>query len=74
MPSRAGRPRLDGWTCRRLTAAGGRLDPAATLDLLRDVAQGSTQWSIAYDLAESRAVLVTGKHYADVRELRLPGR
>ena len=57
-----------------LTRAAGRLDPAAAMHLLGDVAQGHTRWSIVYDLAAGRATLVTDKHYQDRRELRLPGR
>lgn len=57
----------------RLAAAGGRLDPPTALTLLRDVRQGHTQWSVAYDLRGQRALLVTSQDYGRVREVAVPG-
>ncbi len=57
----------------RLAAAAGRLDPRAALTLLRDVRQGHTQWSVAYDLRGRRALLVTSQDYGTVREVTVPG-
>ncbi|MEV0330353.1 C45 family peptidase [Micromonospora echinospora] len=53
-----------------LTAAGGRLDAPAALDLLDDVRQGHTRWSVTYGLRDGAVRVVTaagGRH-----EYRLP--
>ncbi|WP_091461966.1 carcinine hydrolase/isopenicillin-N N-acyltransferase family protein [Micromonospora inyonensis] len=53
-----------------LTAAHGRLDAPAALELLDDVRQGHTRWSVTYGLrsGEVRVVTATGGR----REYRLP--
>lgn len=55
----------------RLDQAGGRLDPAGALDLLREVRQGHTQWSVAYDLRAGAAAIVTTQQYARVHHASL---
>ncbi|HEY0700666.1 MAG TPA: C45 family peptidase [Micromonospora sp.] len=55
----------------RLDAAGGRLDPATTMDLLRDLRQGHTQWSVAYDLRAGTAAVATGQQYDRVHHTSL---
>jgi hypothetical protein len=51
----------------RLAAARGRLDPRQVLDLLADVRQGNTQWSVSYDLRGRRAYVVVDQDYRTVR-------
>ena len=55
----------------RLAAARGRLGAGQVLDLLRDVRQGHTQWSVAYDLRGRRASVVVGQDYRTVRHFRV---
>ena len=55
----------------RLAAARGRLDPAGVLGLLRDVRQGHTQWSVAYDLRARQAYLTAGQDYRRVHRFRV---
>jgi predicted choloylglycine hydrolase len=49
-----------------LQAAGGRLTPASTLDLLRRVRQPITRWSVAYDLRNRKMSVVMGQRYGRV--------
>jgi hypothetical protein len=49
----------------------GRLTSAEALDLLRRVAQGSTQWSIVYSLATGEIHVAMGRHYDSVYTLYL---
>ena len=55
----------------RLAAARGKLDPAQALALLKDVRQGITQWSAAYDLKARTVSLVVGQQYGTVHEFRV---
>ncbi|UVS78793.1 linear amide C-N hydrolase [Actinokineospora sp. UTMC 2448] len=55
-----------------LTAAGGRLDTKAAMDLLADVRQGHTQWSIVYGQRTGKVTLTTGQRYGTVHEFTLP--
>jgi hypothetical protein len=49
-----------------LQAAHGRLTPASTLQLLRQVRQPITRWSVAYDLRNRTLRVVMGQHYERV--------
>jgi hypothetical protein len=49
----------------------GRLTAADALDLLRRVAQGSTQWSIVYSLATGEIHVAMGRRYDTVYTLHL---
>jgi hypothetical protein len=55
----------------RLAAARGRLDPAGVLGLLREVRQGHTQWSVAYDLKARQAHVTAGQDYRRVHRFDL---
>lgn len=58
----------------RLDAAAGRSDWRASLALLRDLRQGHTQWSVAYEPTTGAVHLTTGQRYDRVHEFRVPGR
>jgi hypothetical protein len=49
-----------------LTSAAGCLTPESVMDLLSDVAQSSTQWSVVYDMARRQAHVAMGRGYGDV--------
>ena len=55
----------------RLDQAAGRLDPTGALGLLREVRQGHTQWSVAYDLRAGTAAIVTAQRYDRVHHASL---
>jgi hypothetical protein len=48
-----------------LTEAQGRLSQPAAFDLLEDVSQGSTQWSVVYGMTSGDIEVVMGQEYAD---------
>lgn len=56
-----------------LTATEGDVDPAGALDILEAVAQGHTQWSVAYDLAAREMLVVMGQRWDTVHEFQLDG-
>lgn len=56
---------------RRLTATGGRLGAGDAVDLLEQVAQPSTQWSVVYDMASGRVHVAMGRHYDSVHTFLL---
>ena len=49
-----------------LTATAGRLTPESAMDLLSDVAQSSTQWSVVYGMARRQVLIAMGRDYEDV--------
>jgi hypothetical protein len=49
-----------------LAKAGGRLDSARTLRLLRRVRQPITRWSVAYDMRHRTLEVVMGQRYRRV--------
>jgi len=49
------------------------LDPAGALDLLGEVAQGGTQWSIVYGLRSGEVRVTLDRDYAAVYTFHLPG-
>ena len=49
-----------------LAAAGGKLDFAQTLDLLKRVRQRITRWSVAYDMRHRSLEVVMGQRYGRV--------
>ncbi|MGW5055302.1 carcinine hydrolase/isopenicillin-N N-acyltransferase family protein [Actinokineospora sp. NPDC004072] len=55
-----------------LTGTGGSVDMAAAMDLLADVRQGHTQWSIVYGQRSGKIALTTGQRYETVHEFTLP--
>lgn len=60
---------------RRLTEAEGRFGASDAFDLLADVAQDNTQWSVVYDLSARRLAAAMGRDYGSVHTFCLgPGR
>jgi hypothetical protein len=55
----------------RLEATAGRLDAGAAVDLLEQVAQLNTQWSVVYEMATRRVHVVMGRHYDRVHTFEL---
>ncbi len=55
----------------RLTAANGSLDENAALRLLSEVAQQSTQWSVAYNITTGDVSVVIGQSYGTVYPFHL---
>jgi len=55
----------------RLAAAQGRITPQEAMEILKGVAQPSTQWSIVYGMSRGEVEVVMGKKYEEVHELRL---
>jgi hypothetical protein len=55
----------------RLVDSEGRLSPQEAMDLLAQVAQGSTQWSAIYDLTAGRVSVAMGRDYQDVHTFEL---
>lgn len=55
-----------------LAAADGVLTTAEALDLLRDVAQSSTQWSVVYSMATGDVNVVMHRQYDRVYTFQLP--
>ena len=56
---------------RRLVQAQGRLATQDALDLLAQVAQGNTQWSIVYGMSTGDVSVVMGREYDDAHTLHL---
>ena len=65
-------PRYDT-LIRRLTDAGGALDPGDALGLLQAVAQtqSATQWSVVYGMSTGRVEVVMGRSYSQVYTFQL---
>ncbi|MBN1979740.1 MAG: linear amide C-N hydrolase [Anaerolineae bacterium] len=55
----------------RLTETGGRLAPQEAVDLLEDVAQVETQWSIVYGFSSGDVRVVMGREYGTIHTLHL---
>jgi hypothetical protein len=56
---------------RRLAETGGSLAVGDALDLLADVAQENTQWSVVYDLSSGGVHVAMGQAYDDQHVFRL---
>ncbi|AXB43180.1 linear amide C-N hydrolase [Amycolatopsis albispora] len=56
---------------RALTAAGGRLGPGEAMDLLSQVQQGHTQWSVVYGQKTGEIRIATGRRYDTVHTFQL---
>jgi hypothetical protein len=54
-----------------LDAVAGDVEPADALELLESVAQGHTQWSVAYDLSARAMLVVMGQRWDEVHEFRV---
>lgn len=57
---------------RRLESARGRLAWTEAMQLLEQVAQPHTRWSVVYGLRSGDVRLVTGKRFGTVHDFRLP--
>jgi hypothetical protein len=55
----------------RLKEGNGQLNPRQTLNLLGDVAQESTQWSVVYGISTGEVQVVMGRQYEDIYNLTL---
>jgi choloylglycine hydrolase len=55
----------------RLTQTGGRLDTQDAMELLSQVAQENTEWSIVYGMNTGDVTVVMGQEYDDVHVLHL---
>jgi hypothetical protein len=55
----------------RLTEAQGRITPQTAVELLADVSQGGTQWSVVYEMSTGDVRVALGRGYEDVRTVHL---
>lgn len=55
----------------RLNETQGLLDPNSAMELLSQVAQDSTQWSVVYQMAHGEVSVAMGKDYANVQTFQL---
>ncbi len=53
-------------TSAKLMATAGRLTSESAMDLLSDVAQSSTQWSVVYDMARLQVHVAMGRDHEGV--------
>lgn len=60
----------------RLAEAEGRITPQGAIDLLAEVSQPGTQWSMVYEMSSGDIGVAMGRQYEDVHSfhLRLVGR
>lgn len=59
----------------RLGSSNGRTNPGEAMQLLSDVWQNHTQWSIVYEMHTGKVNVTMGRHYDRTHsfELRLTG-
>jgi len=55
----------------RLTETEGRLATREAIDLLKEVAQGGTQWSIVYGMSTGQVDVIMGRKYDEVHVFHL---
>jgi hypothetical protein len=55
----------------RLTETDGRIDAQAAMQLLSDVAQDNTQWSIVYEMSSGVIKVAMGQQYWNLHQFRL---
>jgi hypothetical protein len=63
-------PRFDALT-QRLSGSAGTLTPDTAMDLLQDVSNEMTQWSIVYDLSRCEVHIATARAYEAVHSFSL---
>jgi len=56
---------------RRLTETEGRLTAQTAMNLLKEVAQGGTQWSIVYGMNTGQVDVIMGRKYDEVHVFHL---
>ena len=66
----SGCPRYDKMH-HRLSEAQGRLATPEAIDLLAEVAQGGTQWSIVYGMSTGQVDVIMGRKYGEVHVFHL---
>ena len=75
-PAHNGSPKGRCWRYDRieevLSETGGRLEPGEALDLLGQVAQDGTQWSIVYNQHSGEVLVAMGRQYDEPHTLHLP--
>jgi hypothetical protein len=54
----------------RLSEKQGMLDSSSAMQLLSEVAQDSTQWSVVYQMGRGEVSVAMGKNYANVKTFR----
>ncbi|MBN6039176.1 linear amide C-N hydrolase [Amycolatopsis sp. 195334CR] len=70
-PTRQADPRY-ATASRALSTSDGRLDQAQAMDLLSQVRQGHTQWSVVYGQKTGEIRIATGRRYDTVHTFHLP--
>ncbi len=55
----------------RLKEAQGMLDSVSAMELLRDVSQDITQWSVVYQMAQGEVSVAMGRDYAHVHDFKI---
>ncbi len=55
----------------RLNETQGRLDSESAMDLLADVSQDITQWSVVYQMAQGEVSVAMGRDYALVHDFKM---
>lgn len=55
----------------RLNETRGKLTPRSAMELLANVSQGNTQWSVVYGMSTGEINVTMGKHYPNVHTLHL---
>jgi len=54
-----------------LAEANGQVDSQAAMQLLADVAQNNTQWSVVYQMSSGTVNVVMGQQYRDIHQFQL---
>ncbi len=55
----------------RLNETQGRLDSKSAMDLLAEVSQDITQWSVVYQMAQGEVSVAMGRDYAQVYDFKM---
>jgi choloylglycine hydrolase len=55
----------------QLTATSGRIDVHGAMQLLADVAQNNTQWSVIYQMSSGKVNVVMGQQYQNMHQFQL---
>jgi len=55
----------------RLYKAQGMLDTESAMELLRDVSQDTTQWSVVYQMAHGEISVAMGRDYAQIHDFKI---
>jgi hypothetical protein len=55
----------------RLNEAQGMLDTESAMELLKEVSQDITQWSVVYQMAQGEISVTMGRDYAHIRDFKI---